>query len=217
MSAFTKDTPVMGLPAGKISGVVDAEGSVFAKDCYEALLAIAQTMRDMTESGRFGSSLEKVLKVHFCKGNESYHPRCLDAVEDVFVKGILRNPDWKIYQFRSYAKYSVGQGQPDTEKLSPLFEKYQYLGKDGISDRWGHFYFGKIRIYRVQIGAYRLRSNAQRLYARMKEEGIDCIISSSGGVYRVQAAAFFSKENAENYKNTLKKKGFSDAFVGSGF
>lgn len=217
MSEFTKDTLVMGLPAGTIAGVVDAEGSVFAKDCYGALLAIAQTMRDMTESGRFGSSLERVLKNHFCRGNEQYNPKCLKAVEDVFIKGILRNDDWRIYQFRSFAKYGVGQGEPDMDKLAPLFEKYQYLGKDGISEGWGHFYFGKKRIYRVQIGAYRLRSNAQRLYARMKEEGIDCIITSSGGVYRVQAGAFFSKENAKKHKKTLADRGFPDAFVVSGF
>ena len=217
MSDFTKDTLILGVPAGKIAGVVDAEGSVFASECYDALLAIVQAMRDMTASGRFGDSLEKVLKVHFCPGNERYDPRCLEAVKDVFVKGRLRCEDWRIYQFRSYAKYGTSKGEPDMEKLAPLFEKYQYLGKDGISCRWGHFYFGKKRIYRVQVGAYRLRSNAKRLYDRMRSDGLDAAITSGNGVYRVQAGAFYSRENAENYVKQLKKNGFPDAFVASGF
>lgn len=216
MSEFSKDTPIMGVPAGKIAGVIDAEGSVFAKDCYDALLAIAQTMRDMTLSGQFGDSLEKVLKFHFCKGNEIYNMRCLDAVEDVFIKGVCRNKDWRIYQFRSYAKYGIGQ-EPNMEKLAPLFEKYQYLGKDGISDRWGHFYFGKRRIYRVQVGAYRLRSNAMRLYNLLKDKGIDCVVNAEKSMYKVQAGAFFSKENAQRHKEALAAKGFPDAFIASGF
>jgi hypothetical protein len=137
MSAFNANTVVMGVKAGEIAGVIDAEGSVFARDCYDALLAIAQTMLDMTEKGSYGKDLATVLESHFCKGNERYHLFCLQAVEDVFLKGKRRNPDWRIDQFRSYARYGDERGEPDAEKLASLYENYEYLGKDGISARWG--------------------------------------------------------------------------------
>lgn len=213
MSEFNENTVIFGVKAAKIAGVIDAEGSVFAKDCYNALLAIAQTMVDMTESGSFGNSLEKVLEYHFCKGNERYDPRCLQAVEDVFVKGKRRNADWRIYQFRSFAKYAAEDGSPDGKKLASLFESYDYLGKDGISPRWGHFYFGKKKLYRVQVGAYVKEAGARRLYEQLRAQGYDAALCKTGRYYKLRVGRFFSKENAEKQRALLIQKGYADAFV----
>ena len=213
MSEFNENTVILGVRAAEIAGVIDAEGSVFAKDCYDALIAIAQTMADMTESRQFGGSLERVLAVHFSPPNSRYNPKCLQAVEDVFIKGKRRNSDWKIYQFRSFAKYAAPDGSPDGQKLASLFENYEYLGKDGISPRWGHFYFGKKKLYRVQVGAYVKEAGAKHLYQQLKDRGFDAALSKSGRYYKIRVGRFYSKETAEKQKEILSKMGYSDAFV----
>ena len=76
-SEFTKDTEILGVKAGKIAGVIEAEGGVFVNRCPQALLAIGQTMLDMTESGRYGTGLNRVLFYHFTSPEKHYHHECL--------------------------------------------------------------------------------------------------------------------------------------------
>lgn len=86
---------------------------------------------------------DSCLKAAFTKPTDQYDQACLLAAKDVFESGKRRFPDTEILQFRSFTKYSDGSGQPDREKLADLFATYDYLGSDSISDKWGHFYFGK--------------------------------------------------------------------------
>ena len=153
-SEFTKDTEILGVKAGKIAGVIEAEGGVFVNRCPQALLAIGQTMLDMTESGHYGTGLNRVLFYHFTSPEKHYHPECLETVRQVFLLGKKRDPDCHIYQFRSFYKYADKNGEPDEKKTASLRKELTYLGKDGFSDRWGHFYFGEKRSFQVQVGAY---------------------------------------------------------------
>lgn len=217
MTNISEQTNVLGVPAGRIAGVIHAEGGVFAGKNYPALLAIAQAMLDMTESGRFGTGLDRVLRYHFASPEEGYHPDCLKAVEDVFFGGIRRSEDWMILQFRSFSGYAKANGEPDEAKLSSVLAKYSYLGKDSISPRWGHFYFGKKRIYRVQVGAYRLRSNATRMKEKFWEEGKTAVIVTDKDLFLVQLGGYYQLEKAETLQQQLIERGYKDAFIVSGF
>lgn len=63
--------------------------------------------------------------------------------------------------------------------------------------------------YRVQIGAFRDRSNAVDLKDLAKEKGYDdAWILFDGLFYRVQLGAFAVKQNADNFASELKLKGF---------
>lgn len=124
----------------KIAKVIYAEGGIFSGKNYNALLAIAQCIHDLLPNY---DSLDSCLKAAFTKPTDQYDQACLLAAKDVFESGKRRFPDTEILQFRSFTKYSDGSGQPDREKLADLFATYDYLGSDSISDKWGHFYFGK--------------------------------------------------------------------------
>jgi len=67
-------------------------------------------------------------------------------------------------------------------------------------------------LYRVQVGAFSSRANADRLVAQLKELGYDAIVSD-GPPYRVQTGAFSSRENALRFSEELKAKGFEVAVV----
>lgn len=69
-------------------------------------------------------------------------------------------------------------------------------------------------LYRVQVGAYKLKENAQNLAKKLKSLGYDTLIVQDGGLYKVQVGAYSVKLNADNTLQKLKKQGY-DAFITS--
>ena len=70
------------------------------------------------------------------------------------------------------------------------------------------------KLYRVQIGAYAVKANADAQLARAKKAGFnDAFIATAGKLYRVQVGAYAVKANAETQLAKAKTAGFSDAFM----
>ena len=162
-----------------ISKVVYGEAGIIKSE--DALVAVAQCIKDMLESGQYGKTVTEVIEKNFSAyGNQITTDEARQAVYDVFVNGKRRFKDALIFQFRSFKKYSDGSGNMDKRKCAALLEKYEYLGKDARDNEWGHLYFGKKlaadepeeekQVYRVrlrwgedmttQIGAYGDLQNA---------------------------------------------------------
>ena len=105
--------------------------------------------------------LDKAFNAPACVPSEE----TMQAVREVFEQEVQRFPGAKILQFRSFTNYSDGNGNPDKQKLSRLYEKYDYLGSDSINIEWGHFYFGrkdenmglKINEFKADVAVYRTR------------------------------------------------------------
>jgi N-acetylmuramoyl-L-alanine amidase len=64
-------------------------------------------------------------------------------------------------------------------------------------------------LYRVQIGAFSVKSNADKLAAEAKSKGFDAIVLLRDGLYKVQIGAFASKENADALAAKARNAGFS--------
>ena len=67
-------------------------------------------------------------------------------------------------------------------------------------------------IYRVQIGAYSVKANAEKQLAKVKSAGFDAYITQLNGVYKIQVGAYSVKTNAETMLKKVKNAGF-DAFI----
>lgn len=68
-------------------------------------------------------------------------------------------------------------------------------------------------LYRVQIGAYSIKKNADVQLDKVKKAGFtDAFITKVGKFYKVQTGAYSKKENAYNMLAKVKAKGF-DAFI----
>jgi N-acetylmuramoyl-L-alanine amidase len=68
-------------------------------------------------------------------------------------------------------------------------------------------------LYRVQVGAYTVKKNAEAQMAKVKAAGFDAfIVQVDGKLYRVQVGAYSVKANAEAQMAKVKAAGFS-AFV----
>jgi hypothetical protein len=65
-------------------------------------------------------------------------------------------------------------------------------------------------LYRVQVGAFSVKANADRYLQQVKAAGFpDAFIAEAGGsLWRVQIGAFSVKANAEKCKEEAKAKGF---------
>lgn len=70
----------------------------------------------------------------------------------------------------------------------------------------------KETLYRVQVGAYSVKNNADVQLKKVKAAGFDTYMVKVGGLYKIQVGAYSKKENAEAMQKKLKAKGF-DSFI----
>ena len=63
-------------------------------------------------------------------------------------------------------------------------------------------------LYRVQTGAYTIKSNADRLMEQVKKAGFATCMVQDVGLYKVQVGAYEKKSNANAMAKQLRAKGF---------
>ncbi len=71
-------------------------------------------------------------------------------------------------------------------------------------------------LYRVQTGAFSVKSNAERLLAELKQKGFDAFITTVDMgqlLYRVQVGAFSVKANAVAMQQKLKQAGYETVIM----
>lgn len=64
-------------------------------------------------------------------------------------------------------------------------------------------------LYRVQVGAYRVKSNADAQLKKVKAAGFDTYMVQVDGLYKIQVGAYAVKSNAEAMLKKITAKGFS--------
>lgn len=67
-------------------------------------------------------------------------------------------------------------------------------------------------LYRVQTGAFKSKTNADAMLAKVKAKGFDTYMVKVGDLYKIQVGAFKVKANAETMLKKLQAAGFS-AFI----
>lgn len=63
-------------------------------------------------------------------------------------------------------------------------------------------------VYRVQVGAFIRRENAEARAAELRERGFEAYINQAGGLFRVQVGAFAERENAVALAERLRGAGY---------
>lgn len=64
-------------------------------------------------------------------------------------------------------------------------------------------------LYRVQTGAFKSKTNADAMLAKVKAKGFDTYMVKAGDLYKIQVGAFKVKANAEAMMKKLQAAGFS--------
>lgn len=70
-------------------------------------------------------------------------------------------------------------------------------------------------LYRVQVGAFSLKRNAQKKLAAIETDGFGACIVQEGTWYKVQVGAFSDRTNAKRMIVKLKAAGYSEVVVAS--
>lgn len=68
-------------------------------------------------------------------------------------------------------------------------------------------------LYKIQVGAFRQKANAEKMLAKVKKAGIPASIVPDGDTMKVQCGAFSVQANAEKRLALVKKKGFLNAIT----
>ena len=66
----------------------------------------------------------------------------------------------------------------------------------------------KKTMYKVQVGAYKSKANAEKMAEKLKKRGFPTALIQINGLWKVQSGAFAIKNNAELRKTDLKRAGF---------
>lgn len=69
------------------------------------------------------------------------------------------------------------------------------------------------KIYRVQVGAFAIKENADRYLIALKEKGFDGFIKHVGNLYKIQCGAYSIRQNAEVLCKKLAAAGFASIIV----
>jgi len=67
-------------------------------------------------------------------------------------------------------------------------------------------------LYRVQVGAFSVKANADKQLEKVKAAGFDTYMVKVGNLYKIQVGAFSKKANADAMMKKIKAAGFS-AFI----
>ena len=67
-------------------------------------------------------------------------------------------------------------------------------------------------LYRIQVGAFGVKSNSDAYLKKVKAAGFDAFIVQVGKLYKIQVGAFGVKSNADAYLKKVKAAGF-DAYI----
>lgn len=63
-------------------------------------------------------------------------------------------------------------------------------------------------LYRVQVGAYKQKPNADAMLAKLKAASFEGFTTKVGELYKVQVGAYKDSVKAENFRQTVKQAGF---------
>lgn len=135
--------------------------------------------------------------------------------------------------FNHFIKYGMKEARQACDKFNVAAYKHRYTDlQKAFGDDLPSYYKHYVKygykegrnalpattaeiLYRVQIGSYTVKDNAERLLADAKQKGCtDAFINFSDKKYhKVQVGAYSVKSNAEMRLVEMKKLGYTNAFI----
>ena len=135
--------------------------------------------------------------------------KAIDLIADIFKRNNLgkcvkgQNLVWHSMYSNTYCPGDYIRGKLDyiVDKVN---EKLGLNSNTSSSDN----------LYKVQVGAFSKKENADNLANEIKNKGIDTYIVKIDNLYKVQCGAFANVDNAKNMAKTLNNMGYDTYIVG---
>lgn len=169
---------------------------------------IIQTVRDTDASwhcgdgnGAYGITNSNSIGIEICINSDGNYDQAVSHAVDL-TKYLMNK--YSITVDRVVRHYDASRKMcPGTMSANNWAKWYAF--KDRLTETGG-------TLYRVQVGAFSVRTNAEALANELIGQGYDAIIVTSGTLYKVQVGAFSVRANAEALVAELKSKGY-DAII----
>ena len=107
-----------------------------------------------------------------------------------------------------------------TETVLKQFEKPADTSERIVKERFAYAleimnkYAITKNLYRVQVGAYKNKKNAQNVLNSLKSNGFkDAFIVVVNGLYKIQVGSYSNYNNAKSMINIIKNNGYGDAWI----
>lgn len=128
-------------------------------------------------------------------------------------RGVIERPNLVVLRRTKMPAVLVEAGFINNDKDNELFDtKFNEIAQaiaDGILETIQESGGGNTDLYRVQVGAYRDRSNAVRLVEQLQREGFPAFLILDKGLYKVQVGAFENMDNAVRMEQRLRQEGYN--------
>lgn len=129
--------------------------------------------------------------------------------------GVKERPNLVVLKRTNMPAVLVEAGFLDNEADNALydanFDAVAQAIADGITNTLGG---EQPRLYKVQVGLFRLPRNAERLKEELAMEGFDSYIAQEDGYYKVFSGVFENIDNARRQEQLLKEAGYATLIVG---
>lgn len=129
--------------------------------------------------------------------------------------GVKERPNLVVLKRTNMLAVLVEAGFLDNDKDNALFdENFDAIAQaiaDGITSTLNE---NQKRLYKVQVGIFRLKANAERLKDELALEGFDSYISQEDGYYKVFSGVFEDIDNARTQEQRLREAGYATLIVG---
>ena len=125
-----------------------------------------------------------------------------------FIASKLKEKGWGIDKVTKHQDYS-GKYCPH-RTLDMGWQRFLNMVKAELDALNGSSSSGTL--YRVQTGAFKVKSNADKLAAELKKKGFDTYIVQADGLFKVQVGAYSIKANADAMAAKLKAAGY-DTYI----
>lgn len=137
--------------------------------------------------------------------------KAIDLIVDIFKRNNLgkcvkgQNLTWHSMYSSTYCP-----GDYVRSKLDYIVDKVNE--KLGLNSNSGTS--SNDNLYKVQVGAFSRKENAEKLANEIKNKGVDTCIITEDGLYKVQCGAFENVDNAKNIAKTLNNMGYDTYIAG---
>jgi len=154
--------------------------------------------------GGSGTGNRQSIGIEICVNSDSNFEKAVQNAQWL-VRKLMAEFNIPIENIKQHYDWS-GKNCPYTIRKTPNGWK-NFL--DGLKDKPKEDNTSKV-LYRVQTGAFKVKSNADKLAAELKKKGFDTyMVQSKDGLYKVQVGAYSVKSNADAMAKKLKAKGFN--------
>src|SRR5690625_1986326 len=155
------------------------------------------------EDGAKGKGNLTSIGIEICENSDGNHDKAMQNAQWL-IRKLMSDHNISIKNVVPHKHWS-GKNCPN--RILPIWDKFI----DGLKEQ-----HKPGTLYKVQIGAYKQKDNADLQAKRAKDNGIDTYILREKGLYKVQIGAYNKLENAQKQADKARKAGFDIYIENSG-